>query len=53
MPPPQPTVYIEQSVAPAGSFWHYCRSVGGYYPYVQECPEGWLKVLPEAVRMKP
>ena len=49
-PPPPPTVYIEQSVAPGGNLWHYCRSAGGYYPYVQACPEGWLKVLPESGR---
>lgn len=48
--PPQPTVYIEQSTAPAGGLWHYCRSAGAYYPYARECPEGWLKVLPETER---
>jgi hypothetical protein len=47
VPPPPPPVYIEQNEAPAGAFWHYCRSAGGYYPYIRECREGWLKVLPE------
>jgi hypothetical protein len=26
--------------------WAYCRSAQGYYPYVPECPGGWLPVLP-------
>lgn len=46
-PPPPPPVYIEQHEAPATAFWYYCRSADGYYPYVRECREGWLKVLPE------
>ena len=45
-PEPAP-VYIEQNEPPNTAVWHYCRSAGGYYPYVRECPEGWLKVLPE------
>ena len=27
-------------------YWAYCRSAQGYYPYVPECPGGWLPVLP-------
>jgi hypothetical protein len=27
-------------------YWAYCRSAQGYYPYVAECPGGWLPVLP-------
>ena len=26
-------------------YWAYCRSAQGYYPYVPECPGGWLPVL--------
>lgn len=51
VPPPQPTVYIEQAPQPAAAsgqqYWHYCKSAKGYYPYVRECPEGWQKVLPQ------
>ncbi len=44
---PDPPVYIEQpQPAPAVGYWYYCRSPGGYYPNVRECPGGWLKVLP-------
>lgn len=48
VPPPEPKIYIEQNEAADASFWHYCRRAGGYYPYVRECPEAWLRVLPEA-----
>ena len=47
--PAPPPVYIEQSPpAPARTdYWYYCQSRGGYYPYVKECPDGWLKVAPQ------
>lgn len=47
VPAEPPPVYIEQRTPPDSAFWHYCRSAGAYYPYVGECREGWLKVLPE------
>jgi hypothetical protein len=28
------------------SYWYYCPSAGGYYPYVQQCPEPWVPVAP-------
>jgi hypothetical protein len=34
-PPPPPT------------YWYYCRSLGAYYPYVPNCPEPWVPVLPQ------
>ena len=47
--PAPPPVYIEQSPpAPARTdYWYYCQSRGGYYPYVKECPDCWLKVAPQ------
>lgn len=54
-PPPvivqQPDVYVQpapqQYVQPAEpSYWYYCRKPEGYYPYVKQCPGGWLKVVP-------
>lgn len=50
VPAPPPPVYIEQApqpAAPAPNYWHYCRHPEGYYPYVKECPGGWLKVAPQ------
>jgi FKBP-type peptidyl-prolyl cis-trans isomerase FkpA/FKBP-type peptidyl-prolyl cis-trans isomerase FklB len=26
------------------SFWYYCNDAKAYYPYVRECPSGWLQV---------
>lgn len=31
---------------PQPQYWAYCRSAQGYYPYVPECPGGWLPVVP-------
>ena len=47
------TVYVqrESSAAPAqqaqNSYWYYCRNPEGYYPYIKQCPEGWLQVAPQ------
>lgn len=50
-----PPVYIEQSPPPSipapqsaqSGYWHYCNATKAYYPYVNECPGGWQKVLPQ------
>jgi hypothetical protein len=34
------------SPPPAPSYWYYCPSARGYYPYVSQCPGGWLTVVP-------
>ena len=31
---------------PQAQYWAYCRNPQGYYPYVSECPAGWLPVTP-------
>jgi len=42
---PQPQVYVEQAPAPAPpGDWYYCKSAGGYYPQIQNCPEPWIRV---------
>ena len=28
-------------------YWYFCQNPQGYYPYVQSCPSGWMKVLPD------
>lgn len=51
-----PPVYIQRkdtgdSVSePRANYWHYCRTpeAEGYYPEVQECPDGWMQVAPQA-----
>ncbi|MDR1995716.1 hypothetical protein [Azonexus sp.] len=44
---PAPMIYIEKNEPSSGAFWYYCRDPSGYYPYVSECREGWLRVLPQ------
>jgi hypothetical protein len=39
----EPTSYIQQ---PMPTYWYYCESAKAYYPYVRECPGGWLTVAP-------
>ncbi len=29
---------------PSGGSWYYCESAKAYYPYVQDCKEGWRAV---------
>lgn len=45
---PEPAlVYIERPAPPSRAFWYYCRDPAGYYPYVSECLDSWLPVLPQ------
>lgn len=52
--PPQPSVYIQHTTTgiqtrPAKNqllVLFYCQEAEGYYPYVKECPRGWLQVAP-------
>lgn len=61
-PPFEQTVFIEretvvpeQAQAPAlappvtaqpTSWWYWCASAQGYYPYVDQCPEAWQRIAP-------
>ena len=51
-----PSTYIQRdmnsgpsTVAPAAEsqYSYYCPDPAGYYPQVQTCPKGWLKVVPD------
>jgi hypothetical protein len=45
-----PTEYIQRDQeAEEPDYWYYCRKPEGYYPYIQRCPNGWLKVAPSTV----
>ena len=47
---PEPQVYVQQPASPAApTYWYYCDDAKAYYPYTQQCPGGWLKVLPTPV----
>lgn len=47
---PEPQVYIEraapQPTLQSQPIWYYCTNPQGYYPYVKECPGGWMHVVP-------
>ena len=44
----QPDVQ-QPSSPPAQTYWYYCVDAKAYYPYTQQCPAGWLKVVPTPV----
>jgi len=50
--PAPPTTYIEKGSPHAtpsqpSSYWYYCEASKTYYPYVKECPAGWMRVVPQ------
>jgi hypothetical protein len=51
-PPPavviqqEPPVYV-QPEQEQPHYWYYCQDSQSYYPYVKDCPGGWMKVVPE------
>lgn len=45
-PAPQVIVQPAQPV-PADSYWYYCTQPAGYFPYVQNCSQPWMKVVPQ------
>ena len=50
---PAPT-YAQPAPPPQEpSYWYYCQNPQGYYPYVQQCPHGWMKVVPPATAPAP
>ncbi len=46
----QPAPVYEQATPPAPqpAYWYYCPNPQGYYPYISQCPSGWLQVVPPA-----
>src|SRR5215467_655623 len=50
--PAAPTTYVERDSShamapPQRSYWYYCEASRTYYPYVKQCPAGWLRVVPQ------
>ena len=42
-----PPLVIQQAPAPPQqAYWYFCQGAGAYYPYVKECPGGWMTVVP-------
>jgi hypothetical protein len=49
-----PPVYVQRQAAPPPqSYWYYCQESRTYYPYVKECPGGWLQVVPQTAPPAP
>lgn len=49
--PSTPPVYTQQQqvepAQPQTNYWYYCQNPDGYYPYVKNCPGGWVQVAPQ------
>ena len=50
----QPQVFVQQAPPPqqqqqsdASGYWYYCQDPQGYFPYVRQCPGGWMQVVPQ------
>ncbi len=41
-----PPVYVQPQAPQQPAYWYYCPNSQTYYPYVKECPGGWLTVVP-------
>lgn len=41
---PAPEPVVVQAAPQPVQHWYYCESAKTYYPYVQNCPEGWRSV---------
>lgn len=44
----EPVAGVTAQIAPEVSYWYYCTQPAGYFPYVKECSQAWLKVVPQA-----
>jgi hypothetical protein len=43
----QPPVFVQPDPQEEEQgYWYYCKDSQTYYPYVKECPTGWMKVVP-------
>jgi len=42
-----PGYYLPPAAIPQQhGYWYFCPGANAYYPYVQQCPEGWQPVAP-------
>jgi len=44
--PPQEATPPAETGQQQPSYWRFCKDPEGYYPYVKDCPEGWMTVVP-------
>jgi hypothetical protein len=53
---PQQAAPLAAPSAPASTSsvtWFYCSSPPGYFPYVQNCTQPWIRVNPNAMQPSP
>ena len=44
---PPPEIYLQQGESTdKQAYWYYCKEKEGYYPFIDRCPSGWLKIVP-------
>jgi hypothetical protein len=46
-------VTAPQASPPSISYWYYCTQPAGYFPYVKDCSQPWLTVVPQAPGQQP
>jgi hypothetical protein len=43
----EPQEYMRQQTPQSEQqYWYYCTDPQGYYPSVEKCPSGWMRVVP-------
>jgi hypothetical protein len=48
----QEPVYYQSTQPAQQYYWYFCPDSNTYYPYVKQCPSGWLKVIPPSTPPK-
>jgi hypothetical protein len=43
----EPVAEAAVQPAPTVNYWYYCYQPAGYFPYVQNCDQPWVKVTPQ------
>lgn len=44
----EPIAEAATQAAPTAHYWYYCTQPAGYFPYVQNCNQPWMKVIPQS-----
>lgn len=42
-----PLIGAETLIERPTNYWYYCTQPPGYFPYVQNCSQAWMKVVPQ------
>lgn len=43
----EPVAEASVQPVPPVNYWYYCTQPAGYFPYVRNCNQPWMKVLPQ------